>query len=256
MELELSDPVKKINPYLMFRLISVLIFIIIVYFPMLFVPRRFHFGFFYNFAINLFNWACKIRVNNMSSHDFNVHNPVIFASNHKSFADPVLVAKLIKGPFVFTMSQHVLDKIPPFKIIGLKLGFVGIDKSSYQSFSRAFAKIKKRFKNKYSLIYFPEGYYTLDKPVGRMKSGIAKIAAETNARISPVAIYGVDQSFIYKKKLVWKDVYIKVGEPVNHDNFEHRKFLSKELENRIEKLYLSMENKLTDAVKNDSKAGV
>lgn len=239
---------KKINRYLLFRLILVLSIIIILYFPLLLFPRRINFGPIYRFAMRLFFWASKIRVNNLSEHDFNRNNPTIYACNHKSYADGVIFAWNIKGPFTFSMSQHVLDKIPPFKIIGWKLGFIGVDKRNYISYAKTFEKIKKITGKGYSVIYFPEGYYTLDRPVGKFKKGIARIAKNTDVTVTPVAIYGVEQDFVHRKKLEWKEAYVKCGHPIRYSDFNDSGKFTIELEDRIEELYLEIDESLNGPI--------
>lgn len=236
---------RKINKFLLFRLISGLMFIIISFTPLLFFPLKWSFRWTMPFFVSLYLRACKIRVHNLTGFDVNEKCPAVFASNHKCFADPIIIAKPIKRLFTFTMSQHVLDMVKSFRIIAWKLKFVTLDKNNYNSYIKAFEKIKDLKNQGYSLLFFPEGYYTLDKPVGTMKSGIYKIAKETDSLIIPVAIYGINQDFSYESKLKWKDVYIKYGQPMKKSDFSGKPAFMKELTHRIETLYYEIENKVS-----------
>ena len=60
----------------------------------------------------------------------------------------------------------------------------------------------------------------------------------------PIAIYGIANTFIYEKKLVWKDVYIKAGESINYSSYNDKKAFLTDLQSRIEKLYLEIENEV------------
>jgi len=220
----------------------VLTWIVIFYFPMLFVPFSLHFPFFYQIAIRFFLWATKVKITDLSTFDINAKCPAIFASNHKCFADPVFIARFIMKKFSFSMSSHVMDMIPPFRLIAWKMRFIGINKKNFNSILRSFDQIKKSVNTGSSVIYFPEGYYTIDKPVGEMRGGIAKIAKLTGVGIIPIAIYGINQDFIYEEKLEWKQVYLKAGEMIKFEEYPDERSFVHELTLRIEKLYMEIES--------------
>lgn len=227
------------------------VWIVIFYSPMLFVPFRLHFPFFYQIAIRFFLWANKIKIYNLSDHEMEGKQTVVFASNHKCFADPLFIARFLRKPFAFTMSSHVINMVWPFRLIAWKMRFVGINKKNYASLLKSFEKIKKSIKKRRTIIYFPEGYYTIDKPVGEMKGGIAKIAKITGVPIAPVAIYGINQDFAYADKLEWKSVFIKAGTPMRFEDYPEERSFVAELTSRIEKLYYEIE----DEVKNMEQMG-
>lgn len=235
---------KKLNFMLMFRLMIVQVWIVIFYFPMLFIPFKLHFPFFYQLAIRFFLWAAKIKIVNLTEFDISDKCPAVFASNHKCFADPVFIARFIMKQFAFSMSSHVIDIVPPFRLIAWKMRFIGINKKNYAAILKSFDKIKKSVSDGTSVIYFPEGYYTIDKPVGTMRGGIAKIAKQTGSDIVPVAIYGIDQNFAYDSKFDWKNVYLKAGDSIKFDDFgDERKFVD-ELTLRIENLYYEIDRQV------------
>lgn len=232
---------QKKNALLMARLMLVQIWIIIFYFPSLFFPFRW-ITWLYPLAINFYIWANRVRMHDLTSVDCKKSQGMIYASNHKCFSDPVFISKFIPRPFAYTMDQHVADIIPPFKIIIAKMRFVPIDHRSVSGLLRSYNTIRKRLKDKISLIFFPEGKYVIGEPVGQLRGGIAKIAKNTGAKVVPVALYGIDQNFLYEKKLIWRDVYVKMGEPLDFEDFngDERLFVST-LRSKIAQLYAEIE---------------
>lgn len=231
---------NRINTFLLLRLILVLVWIVIFYFPLLFLPFCVN-RFFYPLAINFFLWANRVKLYDLSETASKPKEAMIYASNHKCFADPIFVAKYIPFPFSFSMSSHVLDIIPAFKIIAFKMRFVGINKTNYVTLLRSYNKIKRRIRRGISLVFFPEGKYILEAPVGPLKGGISKIAKNTGIKVAPVAIYGIDQTFIYEKTLPSRNVYIKFGSPLEFKDFQDEKEFLHTLKNEIASLYHSIE---------------
>ena len=103
-------------------------------------------------------------------------------------------------------------------------------------------------KYKYSLIMFPEGWYDFNKVLGKLRKGIFKLSREAKVSIVPIAIYGINENFIYQKKLIWKDVYIKAGDPINYKIFKKSDDLLKHLESEIKKLYYEIELHVSTSV--------
>lgn len=240
-----SKPEKrKKNKLLFARLMLVQAWIIIFYFPSLFFPFRW-ITWLYPLAINFYIWANRVRMHDLTSVDCKKSQGMIYASNHKCFSDPVFISKFVPRPFAYTMDQHVADIIPPFKLIIAKMRFVPIDHRSVSGLLRSYNTIKKRLKDKISLIFFPEGKYVIDEPVGQLRGGIAKIAKNTGAKVVPVALYGIDQNFLYEKKLIWRDVYVKMGEPLDFEAFngDERLFVST-LRSKIAQLYSEIEEEV------------
>lgn len=232
---------KKLNLLLMIRLITVQITIIILYFPMLFLPVKLNFPYIYKFGHYLALLACRIKVINLTGYDLKKVCPAVFACAHKCFIDPCIVGFNLDAPHTFTMSKHVLNIIKPFWIIAWKMKFVPIDRNDLYSFKYSLLKIEKNIKKDFSLVYFPEGYYSSpDVPTGPLESGITMIARSTGAKIVPLAIYGISQDFAYDTKLVWKKVYIKAGEPMDYTSFNNKALFKKELSKRIESLYFQI----------------
>ncbi len=216
--------------------IALFIFIVIST-PFILLPRIFHFKVLYPVFNFLFLHAAKIRSYNLTNVFFKPDKPVIFASNHKSFADFSIIVKYIKKPFTIVIKKEMLDNIF-FRFLAFKMMLLPVKRGDLSSQVNVLKKASRIIKNrKYSVVIFPEGYYIPGKIIGEIKNGIAKLACETGAAVVPVAIYGIDNNFIEEKKLVWKDVYIKAGEPVNFLQYNDTKKFLDEVKIRIENLY-------------------
>ena len=100
---------------------------------------------------------------------------VIFASNHRSYLDPVLVAMAAPHPFNF-IAKEPLFRNPVFGgFIRLMGAFPTADAKhpDYDMLSEATKRLEKRR----HLTIFPEGTRHTDGKVGRGKSGVCVLAA-------------------------------------------------------------------------------
>ncbi len=245
----MKEKKRKMNPLLLIRYILAQTLVIILYTPLLVVPTRFHFSFLYDFIIMLFLWAGKIKSINLTKDFVTPDRPVIYASNHKCYADPMIIAKHLKNKFTFTMAQKLMKG--PFKLIKLKMRLLTVDTRSMAKLERSLKEISSTMRKfDYSLIFFPEGKYVLDEPVGVIKSGITRLARDTDSEVVPVAIYGIAQDYIYDRPIVKKNCYIKIGKPINYKDFEDEGAFIAHLKSEIKKLYLELQNEV-NSMKNN-----
>ena len=118
--------------------------------------------------------------------------PVIIASNHISYYDPIIVGTGVDRDIEF-MAWGKLFTIPILRNVirffgAFPVELTSADKSAYIN------AISTLFKNK-ALIIFPEGERSGDGKVKNFKVGIARLALKTNARIVPVTIVGAYETF-------------------------------------------------------------
>jgi len=118
--------------------------------------------------------------------------PVIIASNHISYYDPIIVGTGVDRDIEF-MAWGKLFTIPILRNVirffgAFPVELTSADKSAYIN------AISTLFKNK-ALIIFPEGERSGDGKVKNFKLGIARLALKTNARIVPVTIVGAYETF-------------------------------------------------------------
>jgi 1-acyl-sn-glycerol-3-phosphate acyltransferase len=212
---------------------------------MIFRTRKFYFKFKYPIFTKLYLWSAKVKVHNLTKRNFEQNEPVIYASNHKSFLDFCLISYFLRNPFTILIDKTIWNKKLIYRFLSWKARLIPVDKNNIVEQLKTINRVIKNInEKKSSLIIFPEGIHHHDKPVGKLKKGIIKIAKETGVKIIPISIFGIDNSFLGKKKLAWKDVYLKAGEPVVYDNFNKNENFLKSLESIITKLYLEVEEEV------------
>jgi 1-acyl-sn-glycerol-3-phosphate acyltransferase len=228
--------------YIRFILAQTLI--IILFTPLFLIPDFLQHILLYHFLIRVFLAAGKIKVVNLSDHPAVFSYPVIYAGNHKCYADPMIVARQLKSKFTFVMASKVMQNFF-FKIIGWRIGLISLDTRSPDHLLKSLNKISNFInRRKYSIIFFPEGEYVFGQPVGRLKKGIAKLAMETGAPVLPLAIYGIENHYVFEKRIKNQTAYIRFGTPIYYRDFPDTTAFLEELRKRIETLYYELEEKL------------
>lgn len=135
---------------------------------------------------------------------------VIYASNHRTNADPPLVACMGKGKFAFMAKEELFkNKFFAFLIRSLGAFPVARGKGDMGVLDTAI----ERLENGRSLIIFPEGTRSKDGKVHRGHSGAAVIAAKSQKKIIPVGI-------VFGEKLKFRTkITVKYGEPIDPNEY-------------------------------------
>lgn len=132
--------------------------------------------------------------------------PVIYASNHRSNADPPLVGAGAKGKFAF-MAKEELFKKPLFGALISALGAFPVSRGKGDM--TVIDTAVERLESGRSLVIFPEGTRSKDGKVHRGKAGAALIAARTGCRIIPVGV-------VFGEKLKFRcRITVKYGKPID-----------------------------------------
>ena len=158
----------------------------------------------------------------------------IIACNHQSYADPPLMAAIIKGKFSF-MAKEELFKNPVFAWLIRRCGAFPVSRGSGDDtpINTALEVIKKGR----IFVIFPEGTRSKDGTIGRVKSGIALIASEANAPVLPVCVR-------YKNK---KEIDVNIGKLIPADEVhideEDRKSMRK-VSNRIHEELVGLQEEI------------
>lgn len=143
---------------------------------------------------------------------------VIYASNHRSYADPPLVGAGGRGKYAFMAKEELFrNKLFSFLIRSLGAFPVSRGKGDTEVIDRA---VEKLGKNR-SLMIFPEGTRSKDGKVGRGHGGAALIAARSGCQIVPVGIvYGEKLRFRTKLRVIYGEPidpaeYVEIGDEPN-----------------------------------------
>lgn len=136
----------------------------------------------------------------------------IIASNHRSYADPPLIAVTAgRAKFSFVAKEE-LFRNPFFGWLIRRLGAfpVARGKGDLSVISESVEKISQGR----NLVIFPEGTRSKDGKVGRGKTGVALIAAKSGATVVPAGI-------VFEGKLRFRSkVTVKYGKPIKPEKIQ------------------------------------
>jgi len=132
--------------------------------------------------------------------------PVVLASNHRSYADPVILTMPMKLPVSY-MAKEELFKNKLFGWFIRKLGaFPVVRGSGDMSVIDDSIRILESGRN---LVIFPEGTRSKDGRVGKGKTGVALIAAKSGADVVPCGIIFEGEKLRFRSKLT-----LRFGKPI------------------------------------------
>jgi 1-acyl-sn-glycerol-3-phosphate acyltransferase len=176
---------------------------------------------FYKFArfigciLSFLFWPIKIKGRKY----LNKKGPVIFAANHVSYLDPIVLGIANKRQIHFIAKKEIFE-VPVLGLIVKYLGAIPVDRQNANLTS-----IKKSFnilKDGKVLGIFPEGTRSLNGKLLELNAGLIKIAFKTNAPIIPIGITGTYDIYPPGAKIPYflkrKYVHINVGKPIYLDN--------------------------------------
>lgn len=139
------------------------------------------------------------------------HGGVIFACNHRSYADPILMALKVKKPFSY-MAKSELFKGNAFEKLIRFFGAFPVERGKGDlTIVDTCVDVLKSGRN---LAIFPEGTRSKNGKLGRGKTGVALVASQTGADVVPMAI-------VYGEKLKFRTkVIIRYGEVIKAQDLQ------------------------------------
>ena len=168
------------------------------------------------------------------------HGSYIFASNHRSYADPVLISLPVRVPFSFMAKEELFKKNCFFTALIKAFGAFPVSRGN-GDFSAIEMSVKCLDKGR-NLVIFPEGTRSKNGRVGRGKTGVALIAAIAQVPVIPVGI-------IFEGKLKFrKKVVVRFGKAVSPDELNLSNADYKELKCLKQKIM----NEITNLVETDN----
>jgi len=142
--------------------------------------------------------------------------PVIFASNHRSFLDPFVIATIARRPMYYVAKEE-LFKRPLTAWFLNALGAFPVRRG--QGDGDMLETAKAILARGDSVLIFPEGTRIRPGSLGRPRRGVGRLALETGAPVVPVAVIGTEA--IRKR---WRirphKVRIRVGRPLTFPQVE------------------------------------
>ena len=110
----------------------------------------------------------------------------VLASNHRSYADPPLLATRLRKQRCVFMAKEELFRNKFFGWLIRKLGAFPVTRGAGDN--GVIETAEQYVRSGRVLMIFPEGTRSKDGKVGRGKTGVALIAAQTGAPVVPVGI--------------------------------------------------------------------
>ena len=138
------------------------------------------------------------------------HKNYIYVSNHRSYADPVLVALAGYGRYGFMAKKELFDNKLFARLIRW-LGAFPVERGSGDT--SAIDMAVKSVQDGRNLLIFPEGTRSKDGRVGRGKAGVALVASKVHADIIPIGINFEGEKLHFRSKIT-----VKIGEPILADS--------------------------------------
>lgn len=185
--------------------------------------------------------------------------PVIFAVNHTSELDPIVVTAILpplspllpmfytsrEKEFYYSLGAHTKIFCKPtfFKAWGAHPVYVGL--KNYEESLKNHIDILKNKKG--SVCIFPEGRVTKDGDLQSFKGGVAFLAHHTQTSVVPVRILGLHKITLKDFFLRKRNVVLVLGKLISMNNqifssdkneaFEQYKKDSEEIKNEMSRLH-------------------
>ena len=139
--------------------------------------------------------------------------PIIFASNHRSNLDPVLIG-LASSRRLSYIAKESLFKNPAFSFILYQVGAFPIRRDSGDA--GAIKEAIKRLKKGGRVVIFPQGTRMVTLEEAKIQSGIGLLAVKSGAVIIPVYIDGSEKVMPPGAKFFKRSrINVSFGKPTN-----------------------------------------
>lgn len=131
----------------------------------------------------------------------------IFASNHRSYLDPVLVAMGAPHPFNYIAKEELFKH----KVFARFIWFMGAFPATWKADPNydMLSEAVKRLDNNRHLTIFPEGTRHTDGKVGSGKSGVCVLAAKSGKPVIPVGLIFNSNNLHFRSKIC-----VRLGKPI------------------------------------------
>lgn len=134
----------------------------------------------------------------------------IYAANHVSMFDPLLVSYAVRKPIVYLAKKELFENGKLAWWVK-RLGALPVNREKPEI--ATFKTVKEVFKTSWSFGIFPQGGIKDNKKIENIQKGFAAIAKTAGADIIPVSIYGFEG---YTKTPFSQKMKIVIGDPISH----------------------------------------
>ncbi|MDQ0243369.1 1-acyl-sn-glycerol-3-phosphate acyltransferase [Bacillus fengqiuensis] len=184
--------------------------------------------------IRLFKIA-GVRVKITGKENIPEQEPVLFAANHESHLDPLLMYVCLNRVPYFVMKAEIED-IPVFRVWMQEIGHIALKRGDRKSAVEVLKKMKRYLEEGKDILIFPEGTITKGERDLPFKPGSFKAALDTESSIVPITIRGSakgleQQRYLIKPNTVEVIIHPKVD--TGKGKWEHTHELSSYVEKII-----------------------
>jgi 1-acyl-sn-glycerol-3-phosphate acyltransferase len=150
--------------------------------------------------------------------------PVIFASNHQSFADSVFLPVVVDRHITFLAKSDYFTRPGPLgwvqKELFLGLGQVPIDRSGGKASEASLNSGLGVLAEGRQLGIYPEGTRSPDGRLYRGRTGVARMVLESGVRVIPVAMVDTEKIMPVGRRIPKvRRVGVVFGEPLDFSRF-------------------------------------
>lgn len=140
--------------------------------------------------------------------------PLIYAANHTSYLDALLLISLLPTDTRF-VGKKELRKVPVLRTFMHKLDHIFVDRFDFPQGVEDAKQMENILHEGHPILIFPEGTFSYAEGLRPFKPGTFKIAAETGIAVCPVAINGT-RPLLRGTELLFRPGIIKInfGEPI------------------------------------------
>lgn len=166
---------------------------------------------------------------------------LIIASNHRSYADPVLVSMPVRKPVTY-MAKEELFENKLFAAFIRGLGAFPVKRGAGDM--KVIDDCVERLESGKNVVIFPEGTRSKENKVGRGKTGVALIAAKSGADVLPMGIVFEGNKLHFRSKLT-----LRIGKVIKAEDLHIEGESSKDLKN-AKKIIMDAITELVEGPKN------
>ena len=183
-------------------------------------------------AYTHFSLVYRVHIHDLASiyHYHKIDGPVLLASNHHSFSDPlVLLMASYRRRVHFLTAKEVFANHKVRSALLRGIGAISIDREIFDI--EAISKSVDVLNNGRALLIFPEGHIVHEEGQNAFKNGAMMIASRSKSPILPI--------YVCKAKHWYSARHIYVGELINPPSMQMKSLneTSKLLEDKIEEMH-------------------
>ena len=146
--------------------------------------------------------------------------PVIFASNHLSFVDSIVIPLAAPRPVQFLAKSHYFTGTGPkgwvSRTFFTAIGAVSVERGAGAQAQAALDQGRRILESGSAFALYPEGTRSLDGRLYRGRTGVAWLALTTGAVVVPVGLVGTEEIQPVGAKVPRvRPVTVRFGEPLD-----------------------------------------